>query len=431
MKILHICTQDHGGAGKAALRAHLGLKSIGVDSKMLVLYKHSSHLDLVKLIENDNPIRKLWVKVRRRFIPWKYNNYIKTSGKALDIFTNDKSIYDVSNHHLIKEADIINLHWVAELINYTKFFPNIKNNPKVVWTLHDENPFTGGCHVVGECTKYQTGCGSCPQLGSKDTDDPSRRIFKTKEKAYKGKNMYIVTPSKWLRNCAKESLLFKNFQIDVIPNGIPHDIFRKHDKKFSRRLLNLPQDKVLILFGAYEINERKGFKYLLEALKLLKKRIDPSKLALVTFGPKQEVGTLHKDTGFAIYQLGYIKDETLLSTVYSSVDMSIMNSLYENFPNIILESFSCSTPVIGVYSGSIPDTVTPHKTGLLAELKNTKDLVDKIEYMITHPKEREEMGENARKLVEQEYTLQIQAKCYLKLYEMILSASRAAPCVTR
>ncbi|MBL7157497.1 MAG: glycosyltransferase [Candidatus Omnitrophica bacterium] len=66
------------------------------------------------------------------------------------------------------------------------------------------------------------------------------------------------------------------------------------------------------------------------------------------------------------------------------------------------------------------DVITPHKTGLLAELKNIQDLSDKIEYMITHPKEREQMGENGRKLIEQEYTLQHQAKRYLKVYEMML-----------
>jgi len=49
-----------------------------------------------------------------------------------------------------------------------------------------------------------------------------------------------------------------------------------------------------------------------------------------------------------------------------------------------------------------------------------EELVQKIEWMINHPKERQQMGQNARKLVEQEYTLEIQARRYLKLYESII-----------
>ncbi|MFH1645682.1 MAG: glycosyltransferase family 4 protein, partial [Candidatus Omnitrophota bacterium] len=341
---------------------------------------------------------------------------------GLDIFTSDRSLYAISKHPLVQEADIIHLHWIATMVNYTEFFRNMENKP-AVWTLHDMNPFTGGCHYAVDCTKYEIGCNSCPQLSSKDPNDLSRRIFKRKEKAYKGRNIHIVTPSKWLAGCAKRSLLFKNFKIDVISHGVSTSVFTKRDKQYSRNLLNLPTNKTLILFGADYKAERKGFKYLMEALKLLKERIDTSNIALVTFGPKQDIRYFSKNTGFTVYQLGRIDNEALLSALYSSCDMFIIPSLEEAFGQTCLESMACGTPAIGFNTGGIPDMIIPHKTGLLVELKNIKDLTDKIEYMLTYPKERQEMGENARKLVEQECTLQIQAKRYLKLYEKMLSAS--------
>jgi len=48
MKILHICTMDNLGAGGAALRLHLGLKSLGIQSKMLVKDRKSSDGDVVQ-----------------------------------------------------------------------------------------------------------------------------------------------------------------------------------------------------------------------------------------------------------------------------------------------------------------------------------------------------------------------------------------------
>jgi len=411
---------DDHGAGGAALRLHLGLKSLGANSKMLVLYRKSSDSDVVKFQERNNSIfKKIANRIRSKSISLELAPYEHTRLKGADLFSNNRTLHKISKHPLIKEADIINLHWIAWMIDRNEFFSRINGKP-IIWTLHDMNPFTGGCHYSDGCTKYQTGCGACHQLGSKNPNDLARKIFKRKEKAYKNKNIHIVIPSKWLATCAKQSLLFKNFPTDVIPNSLPHGIFKKKDKHLSRDALNLPQDKALILFGVDYKTQRKGLKYLLEALKLLKQRLDPSKIALVTFGRHQELDAFSKDTKYPVYQLGYIEDQALLSSVYSSCAVFVLSSLEDNLPSTMLESMACGTPLIGFNTGGISDMIIPNKTGLLAELKNTQDLANKIKYMITHPKEREQMGENARRLIEQEYTLQLQAKRYLKLYEMML-----------
>ena len=126
------------------------------------------------------------------------------------------------------------------------------------------NPFTGGCHYSGNCEKYKSSCGSCPQLGSSIGNDLSLRIFKRKTKAFKNTNLNIVTPSRWLADCVKNSQLLRRFKVSVIPNGLSESIFSQRDKRFSRNLLNLPQDKILILFGAQSTtNTRKGSTYLI------------------------------------------------------------------------------------------------------------------------------------------------------------------------
>ncbi len=418
MKVLHICTQDYGGAGIAAYRLHIGLKSIGVESKMLVLHSSSSDGDVVRFVQNNNIFRRLWDKLRNRLISSEFNVYKDTRPRGLDIFSDDRTIYDISKHSLVKEADIINLRWIARMVDHREFFFNIHNKP-IVWRLSDSNPFTGGCHIRQKCIKYQTGCGACPQLGSNDPNDLSRRIFKRKEKAYKGHNIHVVTPSKWLGNCAKKSLLFKNFEISVIPNGAPTTVFTRRDKRFSRDLLNLPQNKTLILFGASYKSKNKGFRYLMQSLKLLKERIDTSKIALVIFGPQYSEDTLSEDMGFSIYSLGYIHDELLLSCVYSAVDMFVMPSLEENFPNTVLESMACRTPVIGFSIGGVVDMIRPGETGLLAKVRDAEELAEQIKWMLYHSKERKQMGLNARKVVEQEYTLEIQAKRYQELYSSL------------
>ncbi len=417
MKVLHICTQDSGGAGIAAYRLHIGLKSIGVKSKMLVLHRSSSDGDVVRFAQNNNIFRRLWGKLRNRLISSEFNVYKDTRPKGLDMFSDDRTIYDIGKHSLVKEADIINLRWITRMVDHREFFRDV-HNKAIVWRLSDMNPFTGGCHYSQGCTKYETGCGACPQLGSTDTGDLSKRIFSRKQKAYRGRNICVVTPSKWLGDCAKKSFLFNHFKTEVIPNGVSTTVFSRRDKRFSRDVLKLPQDKILILFGADYNSERKGFRYLMEALRLLKERKDASKIALVIFGSHYSEDAL-EDVGFSVFQLGYIHDEPLLSCVYSAADIFVIPSLEDNFPNTVIESMACGTPVVGFSIEGALDMVRPGETGLSVKARDAEQLAEQIKWMIYHSKERKQMGLNARKLIEQEYTLEIQANRYQELYSSL------------
>jgi len=410
MKILHISESDSGGAGKAALRLHIGLLKQGIDSKMLVLNK-SSKVKNVFHVTHFELMRKITFRLFRYKLKLKYPK--RPAG--LDNFTGIRGIKRLNNHNLIKKTDIINLHWIANFVNYPSFFKSIKNKP-IVWTLHDMNPFTGGCHYTGDCKKYEESCESCPQLGSENENDLSKKIFNRKKEAYKGKNINIITLSKWLTNCAKKSNLISKFPITRIPNGLPIDIFRPLNKNKCRELLKLPKDKTIILFGANYKTKRKGFFYLKEALRMIKKQRIKD-IALVVFG--NCIDSL-ENINFPTYFLGHFDNEKKLAEVYNAADIFVIPSLEEAFGLTCLESMACGTPVVGFNTGGIPDMIKNGKTGLLAKYKNSKDLAIKIKWMIEHDKDRKKMGINTRKIIENKYRLDIQAKRYIKIYTSIL-----------
>lgn len=91
-------------------------------------------------------------------------------------------------------------------------------------------------------------------------------FWQRKSQAWKNIPLTIITPSKWLAECARSSSLFRNLPIEVIPNGVDLQRFKPVDRQLVRSLLNLPQNKQLILFGAVKAtsDRRKGF-YLLKA----------------------------------------------------------------------------------------------------------------------------------------------------------------------
>ncbi|MFA7682336.1 MAG: glycosyltransferase [Candidatus Peribacteraceae bacterium] len=418
MKILHICTKDTGGAGKAALRLHHGLKSISVGSKMLVLHRSTSDSDVTALVRNNTIFNRVQNNIRKRFIVAELKAYDLSRGFY---YTTNKSIYRISSHPLVQEADIIHLHWIAGMVDYAEFFSAMKHKP-IVWTLHDANPFTGGCHVPGACTRYASGCGACPALQSQNLNDLSRRIVERKKEAYQGQHISIVTPSRWMQNCAKKSLLLREHTIAVIPNGVPTNVFKKRDRIHSRKQFHLPQNAVTILFGADYRATRKGFEHLVQALDMLVMQNGAENIMLVTFGPKQDLHTLPMVPHFPIRQLGYIVDEEVLAALYASCDMTVITSLWESFSLICIESMACGTPVVGYRVGELPDVVIPHKTGLLTEMGNIQGLAEAIEYMVAHPQKRRDMGEKAREFVEQKYNIEIQARRYLQIYETTMKA---------
>ncbi len=415
MKILHICTQDNGGAGIATLRLHKGLLNLKIDSKMLILKSNSVSKELYSLFNDLTKFQRIIYTTKKRI-----NNYLicqknKKRPNHLEIFTYNNKGYDISNHKLVKEADIINLHWIENFVDYKKFFSKVKK--PIVWTLHDMNPLTGGCHHSDECEKYSNHCNKCFQLNSKNKKDISYKIFEIKENLIHNLNIKIIAPSQWLLKCAEKSEIFKNKEKKCIPNGVPIENFRIINKENCREIIKLSKKKFVILFCAESINKyRKGSTFLIKALEHLKNEMDTSQITLLMIGKKKN----NLDYNFDIKQLGYIQNEDFLSVGYNSADLFVIPSLAENLPNTIIESMSCGTPVVGFNVGGIPELIKDNKNGLLANYKDSKDLAKKIKWMIEHPEERKKMGINARKFIEEEFSQEIQAKEYIKEYEKLI-----------
>ena len=244
----------------------------------------------------------------------------------------------------------------------------LKSKPKfkqtLVWTAHDMWPFTGGCHYSGECIKYTQSCGQCPQLKSLQNGDISRWVWWRKTKAWKNLNLTIVTPSQWLANCARNSSLFQDLRIEVIPNDLEIQRFKPIEKNTARHLLGLPQDKQLILFGAMSSTSdyRKGFHLLKPALqKLSQSPMLQERLELVIFGasePKEPI-----DVGFKIRYLGRLNDDISLALTYSAADVMIVQSIQEAFGQTASESLSCGTPVMAFNANRLKDIVDHQQNG--------------------------------------------------------------------
>jgi len=418
MLVAQFNTALNGGAAIAARRLHDSLEEYSVDSVFCFRHGNPPGQTYRSFYGAGgfslSQVRKL---VLRKAYSLSSLLVSRENVGGYDPFTYPALLHGMKNlNSFSSKPEILHLHWIAHFIDMPSFFRSLPESMPIVWTLHDMNPFTGGCHYSWGCDRFQAHCGNCPQLVHPSDRDLSKKGFDIKLDSLKNRNIHVVADSYWLENQARSSTIFKNARsIQTIHYGLDVDVFSPDDKIRSKKALGIEPDQVVVAFGADSISwRRKGMKELQAALKLLQ----ADNLSLLLFG--QGIPG-ESDNKFHTIHMGPIQSEHRLRTVYSAADIFVIPSLYEAFGQTALESMACGTPVVGFDTGGIPDMVKPGETGLLAKVGDHVDLAEKLQHLIDDEEERSGMGTNARKLAESDFTLERQAKSYIKLYESLLS----------
>jgi glycosyltransferase involved in cell wall biosynthesis len=411
MKPLLVNTSDiHGGAARAAYRLHQGLQQIGIESKMLVQKKISSDVSVIgSKASIKGPQASRWnvTSVSRYLVDrlplayYDFHNFQQIDWSPQWLPNNIHQKINQIN------PDVVHFHWICQ--GFVSVQEIAKIRQPLVWTFHDMWTFTGGCHYNGTCDRYKQTCGKCPQLSSDREKDLSNWVWRRKKKYWKSLDFTVVTPSRWLADCARSSPLLEGKKIEVIPNGLNLENFRPVAKDEARKALNLPLDKHLVLFGAMNSlhDKRKGFQYIKSVTGLL----DNSTFEAIVFGNSSEGDQLDIPVNY----LGKVSDN-LLNSVYSAADTFVAPSVQDNLPNTIMESLACGTPCVAFNIGGIPDLIVHLENGYLARPFDTEDLARGIEWVVEHEQRRKRLSKASRKYVEDNFELGAIAKKHAELY---------------
>lgn len=398
MNILILSTTERtGGAAVAADRLMKALQKEGIHASMLV--RGRSGLDFLRFAW-ERTVILFHNKLRRRNL---FRVSIANTGM------------DISGLEVVKEADIIHLHWINQgFLSLKDIGKLLALGKPVVWTMHDMWPCTGICHHARECRNYEKQCGHCFYLGSKSPKDLSARVFLKKQKLYANKDITFVGCSRWLAGYTQKSALCKGKTIRSIPNPIDTSTFCKTSMEESRLKFHLPADKKLILFGAQNVTDvQKGISYLYEALRLL----DAGTAELVVFGHIKD--RLEESLPFKIHSIGYLNNEKDIASLYNAVNVFVTPSLEENLPNTIMEAMACGTPCAGFHTGGIPEMIDHRKNGYVARYKDAADLAAGIRWILENP-DGITFPEVCAGKVRENYSEDIIAAKYISLYKGLL-----------
>ncbi|MBW2937718.1 glycosyltransferase [Aureisphaera sp. CAU 1614] len=390
MKVLHINTNDRGGAATAIIRIHLGLLKKGVDSKILFLNKRKNVPQSYAFINTNSKWRRIILKIRGLF---------QTSAKSImdnnpevEWFSLPTSPYDISQHRLYKEADIIQLNWVSGFLDEPSFFK--KNTKPVVWRMPDLYACGGGYH-------YEKG------FPFSKLKPLLERNEKVRSRALKNSSITFIPISEWVKSKAEDSPIISQFPKQVIHNGLDFSVWKPEDKLEARKHFQIPLDKKVLLIGADIAHvQRKGFQIAIDAIQTL----NTHEISTVVFGNYKE----KLPEGFLT--LGKIQSETELARLYSAADYFIMPSIEEAFGQVTIEALSCGLPVISFPNGGSLDIIKPNINGIFASNFSKEALADAIKEAFQISFNSEIIIRDVRK----RFHIEDKVETYLSLYQRLL-----------
>lgn len=363
MKILHVTSSILPGAGNAVLRLNLALnKFSNFDSKILYMRPYDRKNGISKLEKNFNSlINIIFSKI---FGNVSFNHFPSTILKKINN----------------SDADIIHLHWVnAEMISVKQIS---KINKPIIWTFHDMWPFCGIEHYTFNNYYKKNRCS----FGKKNNKNIfiNKFFIYVKSIFWKNNNFHIIAPSKWIANCARDSILFEKNDISVIPNCLDINIFKILNNKNKLRIkFDIPLNHKIILFGAaHPKNFRKGVDLLYKSISKLK---DKSDISLVIFGTKEK--SVNTFNNIKVFELGSFYSDNELSEIYNIANVVCIPSRQDNLPSLSLEANACGIPVVSFKVFGLVDLIEHNVNGYLAEPYDVNDFAKGINWALNENKD--------------------------------------------
>jgi glycosyltransferase involved in cell wall biosynthesis len=372
--VLHISISDaKGGAAIAAFRLNkLMNQCLDINSKMLVMIKTTSDTTITEL----NWVYKLIARVNR------YSDRLINLFKQSEFpFSNGLIRCNIHSNVLLKDADVIYIHWInSGMLSWESIDKIINLKKPVVFVAHDMWFFSGGCHQAHDACDYIHKSNSYVIYGLnsfkiKCLKNYTIKLFFNKRKSYLQSNVKLIAPSREFYNKLISSNIIDKSKTGLIPNIIDSTKFVPIKKTADKQ--------IKVLYGAMggKSNIFKGwsdFVYFGERIN----KIYGSNISFELFGYDFDDNEL-MNIPFKVKSHGIIVDDSRLISVYQNADVFIFPSLLESFGQTLYEAMSCGLIPISYNVGFADDIIKNKINGFIVNLGDKDALVSSFNELMT------------------------------------------------
>ena len=428
INVAHISySESQGGASRASTRIHKALqaseKELGIYSKLYVIEKTSEDPQTIELVPK-NVSNKLWQKVHPRLSKIALSLTTENHNKLLSIAWPNTGVGARINK-LIDQGliDIVHLHWIGNSTLSIEEIGRIKC--PAVWTLHDQWAFSGAEHYQ-DFRIDTSGARDDRIKGFRKGALPIDLDNATLNRKLRNwqSSVHVACPSQWIANCVNQSAFNKKWITRTISYPIDTSKWEPINQSEARKILALPEDEKIILFGAIggSSDPRKGADLIKSAIRLIKENSEFTNIKdhrFCIFGESHNE-TTHKDD--TIY-LGKLTDDVALRLAYSASDVMVIPSRQEAFGQTASEAQTCGTPAVAFRIGGLQDAIEHLKTGSLAEPYDPLSLARSIQWTIESKERNTRLGQQARQRAVRLWNQRTIAEQYAKMYKDALASS--------
>lgn len=205
---------------------------------------------------------------------------------------------------------------------------------------------------------------------------------------------------------------------------IQHIMVDRSNIAFRKRELKTIDEKFVMMFCGRFV-EKKGLIYGLKALELLLPKYPNLEWRIIGNGElmpeiQQYIETHNLEKWVVL--LGYQPHRVFIEECQNADILLQPSVVAENgdceggAPTVLLEAQASGLPIVATHHADIPEVVADGKSGLLAKERNVEDLANKIEYLLTQPELRVEMGQFGQRHIESNYSIQSEIRKLENLY---------------
>ncbi len=215
---------------------------------------------------------------------------------------------------------------------------------------------------------------------------------------------FFICPSKFIFDKHKDGGILPG-KLVHLPNYVNID---SYEPSFTH-------ENYILYVG--RLSKEKGLLTLLKAVKGVDVQLrivgdGAMRTELEIFAQEKDIGNVQFD--------GYKSGVALKEIFRGAMFVVFPSEWYENAPMTVLESFAYGKPVVASNIGGVPELVEENETGLLCKPSDFMGLREKILYLLFNPSQITQMGEKARRKVEEEYNVHVHLEKLIQIYERLV-----------
>jgi glycosyltransferase involved in cell wall biosynthesis len=322
-------------------------------------------------------------------------------------------------------AHLHNLHggWIS-----VRAVKRLCRRVPTVWTLHDEWAPTAG--VTYDLERVLDAEGIKRWVGPRSVrceagDRQMRRLLQSEMPRPDA----LVVPSQYMGDLVRDSGRFEGVPVHRIPYGLSM-LARAEidaDRAECRRELGIAADaRVVLLVAANFGSPFKGMSLAADALP----RLGNCGVTLLIVGTGGE--EMRARVGLPVICTGFVSDERRLARIYRAADVTLVPSVADNFPYVVLESMACATPVVAFRIGGLVEMLGEVERGLLTRAFDTCELAANLKVILDCADLRARLGNAGRAWVRIECDTRQYLDRHLQLYRHVCSRfDRHGECASR